>query len=164
MADDDDKDKDIKPSWVAWLALIFVVLVIVAVIVAYVFIFVRREVQIFGLNTKIQTGATTTATTATNGTNPADSFTINTNDMYVSRNTTPLTLTISSTNTIETGKNIWVKNTATIPTGQPSSTNQITLTSSGNIRINDGGLGLLVDASRTAQLVSVGSNILLRLV
>ena len=128
-----------KPSGVAYLALVLVIVLIIAVIVGYVFIFVRREVEIFGVNLKQVDGAST-------GT--SDTFNVSENDIYVSRNSTALTLTLSFGNGVPKGRVISVKNNG------PKTTDIITLTAGSGITLQTGQLTDKVNQGQTAELLA----------
>ena len=147
-------DEDHKPSGIAYLSLILIIIVIIAIIVVFVFVFVREDIQIPGVRLTIQTGTSTTATTTVAGTAPVatDTYETSEKDIYVSRNSTPLTLILKPGAKGEEGRIIAVKNNGV------KSTDIITLQATTGLTLRDGGLGKTVSRGSTAELIAMDSS------
>ena len=146
-----------KPSGVAYLALILVIILIIAIIIAFVFIFVREDIQIPGVRLTIQTGSSsstgTGTTTVTSGTvtTSVDTYDTSEKDIYVSRNSNPLTLTLKPGAKGETGRVIAVKNNGA------KTTDIITLLAGSGLTLRDGGLGKTISQGSTAELIAMNN-------
>ncbi len=137
-----------KPSGIAWTALILVILLIIALIIIFIFVFVRRDIPITGVALTQISGTTTGLT---------DSFDISKEDIYISKNSATLALTLNLGEGIKKDDVKYVKNNGA------KTTDIITVTQGAGLTIVEGQLGKTIKQGITAQYLATTDTSLLRL-